>query len=137
MSSKAFSEPKPRPRPRPDAATKGKDGEKGNRLEIATMADFVVEKISDAVNENIPEQIKDLPEPYSTRLGYLAIIGLVVSFFVFFTLQFQSGLKTKFISLQNDGGLCTNVSKGKKKLEFICSPSCTKRKGYYFLLLLY
>jgi hypothetical protein len=128
MSCKAFSKPKPRPPPKKSPnATKGKDADKdkdkGNVLEIATLKDFVVEKISDAVNENIPDQIRALPEPYSTRCGFLAVIGLIASFLVFFVLQFQSGIKTKFIALHNDAGLCTNVSKGKINLNFICSPS--------------
>lgn len=125
MSCKSFSKPKPHPPPKrsPNSATKGKDADKDKDKDkgkegVATLKEFVVEKVSSAVSENIPDQIRELSEPYRTRCGFLAVIGLITFFLVFFFLQFQSGIKTKFIALHNDAGLCTNVSKGKKKLEF-------------------
>lgn len=80
--------------------------------EDETLAQFLTRTLDEAFIDNIPmDAIKELPTFYMYVMGAFAELA-TLGLFIYFVLQgYEQGISTKFISLDQASGACTDVVK--------------------------
>ena len=77
-----------------------------------TLYEFIKRTLDEAFLENIPmDAIKELPTFYLYLFGALAELMALAIFVYFFIQVYQQGIAQFFISIQEDSGACSSVTK--------------------------
>lgn len=81
-------------------------------VEEETLRDFLTRKFNDSFVENIPLQsIRDLPTRYMYIFGFLAHAVAITCFIYFTYFGYDELTSSKFLSLDQNSGICVKVTK--------------------------